>query len=157
MIPLADPGDNNSRQLVLTLVTGCTPDMRVMQEEIFGPLLPVVVFDDLSEVISMVNSQPRPLGLYVFTHDIKVQREILYKTHSGAVCINDAGFHAAVDDLPFGGIGASGMGSYHGEQGFNTFSHAKSTLVRGRINLTPLFGPPYGRKIHDWLIRFMLR
>ena len=157
LIPLADGDSDGSRQLALTLVTECTTDMRVMQEEIFGPLLPIVVFNDLSEVISMVNKQPRPLGLYVFTHDIEVQREIIYKTHSGAVCINDAGFHAAVDDLPFGGIGASGMGSYHGEQGFNTFSHAKSTLVRGMINLTPLFGPPYGRKIHDWLIRFMLR
>ncbi len=157
LTPLADYDNVDQRQLTLTLATGCSPDMRIMQEELFCPILPIVTFKALSDVIAQVNRQPRPLGLYVFTHDVAVQREFLYKTHSGAVCINDAGFHAAVDDLPFGGIGASGMGSYHGEQGFNTFSHAKSTLVRGRINLTPLFGPPYGRKIHEWLIRFMLR
>ena len=147
----------HTRQMPLTVVTNCTNDMRIMQEEIFGPLLPVVIFDDVNEVIAQVNAQPRPLALYVFTFNIDIQRQFLYETHSGGVCFNDAAIHVGVEDLPFGGIGESGMGSYHAEEGFKTFSHAKSVLIRGRTNLTPLFGPPYGRKIHDLLLKLLFR
>ena len=155
--PLNDVKVQHKRQMPLTVITDCSEDMRISQEEIFGPLLPVVLFDDVNEVIEKVNAQPRPLALYVFTFDINIQRQFLYQTHSGGVCFNDAAIHVGVEDIPFGGIGDSGMGSYHAEEGFKTFSHAKSVLIRGRINLTPLFGPPYGRKVHDWLLKLLFR
>lgn len=155
--PLSEGYNEDRRQMPTTLVLNTTDDMQISQEEIFGPLLPIVVFDKLSDVIKQVNAQPRPLALYIFSNNIDEQRQVLYHTHSGGACVNDAAFHVGVDDLPFGGVGASGMGSYHGEEGFKTFSHAKSVLIRGKINLTPLFGPPYGRKLHDLIIKFFMR
>jgi coniferyl-aldehyde dehydrogenase len=156
-IPLADGYDAERRIMPTTLVMDTSPDMEISQEEIFGPLLPIVAFDDIDDVIKDINAQPRPLALYLFSNNTDMQRKILYFTHSGGVCLNDAAFHVGVDDLPFGGVGPSGMGSYHADEGFKTFSHAKSVLIRGRINLTPLFGPPYGRSIHRLLARFFMR
>ncbi|MEL0068276.1 MAG: coniferyl aldehyde dehydrogenase [Gammaproteobacteria bacterium] len=155
--PLTEAETQHARQMPLTVLTDCTPDMRVMQEEIFGPLLPVVLFDSLDEVMATINAGPRPLALYAFTHDINVQRQLLYETHSGGVCFNDAAMQVGVEDLPFGGIGDSGMGCYHAEEGFRAFSHAKAVLSRGRVNMTPLFGPPYGRKLHDLLLKLLFR
>ncbi len=129
-------------------MTNTTDDMLVMQQEIFGPILPIISYNDEQDAINYVNERPRPLALYIYSFNKCFQQKFLLNTHAGGVCINDAAFHVANDDLPFGGIGPSGMGSYHGSEGFKTFSHAKSVLSRGKINLAPLLFPPYGTIIH---------
>ena len=156
-IPLSEGYDQEQRLMPVTLLLDTSPEMEISQEEIFGPLLPIVAYDDIEDVFKEVNSQPRPLALYLFSHDIELQRKVLYHTHSGGVCLNDAAFHVGVDDLPFGGVGPSGMGSYHADEGFKTFSHAKSVMIRGKINMTPLFAPPYGRSIQKLIIRLFMR
>ena len=118
--------------------------MAVMREEIFGPLLPVVPYDTLDDAIAYVNARPRPLALYYFDTDRARIAHVLERTVSGGATINDTLLHVAQDDLPFGGIGASGMGGYHGRDGFRTFSHAKGTFRQSRITLTSLLEPPYG-------------
>jgi len=128
-------------------------DALVMKEEIFGPILPIISIDSTEDAIEYINSKDRPLALYWFGKDKKIIQEILSRTHSGGVCINDTLLQAAVEDLPFGGIGASGMGSYHGKAGFDTFSHPKSVLEvksflgLGRWTGTNLAHPPYGSRI----------
>ncbi|MFW1969747.1 aldehyde dehydrogenase family protein, partial [Acinetobacter guillouiae] len=102
------------------------PDMRIMKEELFGPILPVVAYDSLDDAITYVKSDERPLALYCFTHSPLERDRILRETHSGGVTINDWGWHVVNHDAPFGGIGNSGMGSYHGEEGFRELSHAKT-------------------------------
>jgi len=137
--------------LVLTEVTDC---MKVMQEEIFGPVLPVMVYEDFCDAVAYVQQRPRPLALYFFSHNKERQQQLLAQTHAGGTCINEALLHVAQPDLPFGGIGSSGFGSYHGREGFLTFSHAKAVLSKSRINLMRLVYPPYGRRfqrIIEWL------
>jgi coniferyl-aldehyde dehydrogenase len=141
----------------LTILFNVTDDMLVMQNEIFGPILPVVPYDDIDEAIAYINTRPRPLALYIYSFNKKVQQQILKYTHAGGVCINDVAFHVANEDLPFGGIGASGMGQYHGEEGFRTFSHGKSVLSRGRINFVPLLFPPFGTWLHKWVYKLFIR
>ncbi|WP_028025518.1 coniferyl aldehyde dehydrogenase [Enterovibrio calviensis] len=140
----------------LTLVIGSDRSMTVMQEEIFGPILPIVAYDNLNEVIDDINANPRPLGLYVQSFDTQFQQKILTRTHAGGVCINDAAFHVVVDDLPFGGVGDSGLGSYHGVEGFKTFSHAKSLFSRGRLFFADMLFPPYGKRVHQLFYRFFV-
>ena len=134
-----------TRKLVPTLLVGVTDDMAVMREEIFGPLLPIVPYDTLDEAIAYVNRHPRPLALYWFGRNSANRDRVLTRTISGGVTINDACWHVAQGNLPFGGVGASGSGSYHGEQGFRTFSKEKPVLHQARINGFGLFRPPYGR------------
>jgi len=124
------------------LLLDVTDDMAVMKEEIFGPILPVVTYDELEEAIAYVNARPRPLALYFFGADSESQRRVLERTTSGGVLINDTILHYAQDDLPFGGIGPSGMGAYHGAEGFKTMSHAKAVLRQARFNAVDLFRPP---------------
>ncbi|WP_438819286.1 coniferyl aldehyde dehydrogenase [Colwellia marinimaniae] len=158
LIAKVELGEHNElRKMPLTLVTNTKDEMLVMQEEIFGPILPIVAYDDINDAIDYVNNQPRPLALYICSFNKAFQQQILLKTHAGGVCINDAAFHVANDDLPFGGIGASGMGQYHGIEGFKTFSHAKSVLSRGRINFTTLLFPPFGTKIHQLVYKLFIR
>jgi coniferyl-aldehyde dehydrogenase len=145
-----------SRTFLPTLLLGVTDDMAVMQEEIFGPILPVVTYDGLDDAIAYVNARPRPLALYYFGNDKSAQRKVLERTTSGGVLINDTILHYAQDDLPFGGIGPSGMGSYHGFEGFKTMSHAKSVLTQARFNVADLFRPPFGR-VFDVLLNVTLR
>ncbi|WNC74246.1 coniferyl aldehyde dehydrogenase [Thalassotalea psychrophila] len=152
-----NPECQKSRQLPLTLITNISNDMTVMQEEIFGPILPIIEYDTIEQAISYVNDRDRPLALYIYSFDKKLQQQIIKQTHAGGVCINDAAFHVAVDDLPFGGVGPSGMGSYHGEEGFKTFSHAKSILSRGKISFTPMLFPPYGTFIHNLVYKLFIR
>ena len=114
-----------------------------MQEEVFGPLLPVFPYSDLKEVIHYINSHPKPLALYVFSENRTVIREILQQTSSGGVSVNDTISHMIHPDLPFGGVGASGMGAYHGEYSFQTFSHMKSVLIRSSFLGIPITYPPY--------------
>ena len=131
-----------------TLVLNPTDDMLCMQEEIFGPLLPVKTYQDVSETIGYVNDHDRPLGLYYFGHDQQETRRVLDQTTSGGVTLNDVIMHIAQEELPFGGVGPSGMGSYHGIEGFKTFSHAKSVYKQTASisKLMAKMGPPYKKK-----------
>lgn len=149
--------DSQNRKLATQLITNTTEDMLLMQEEIFGPLLPVIGYDSLDEAISYVNRRARPLALYVMSFDEASHQKILKQTHSGGVCINETVFHVAADDAPFGGIGPSGMGHYHGKEGFLTFSHAKTVLSRGRFNTGKFVHPPYGTFIQRMLMKLFLR
>ncbi len=125
-------GESNptDRYLAPTLIDGVTWDDPVMQEEIFGPILPILTYDTLEEAIAQVNARPKPLALYFFSQDRDRQEQVLRTTSSGGVCINDTVMQVGVTSLPFGGVGESGMGSYHGKASFNTFSHFKSVLRR---------------------------
>lgn len=116
------------RSFLPHLLTNVTEDMRVMQEEIFGPILPIIGYDDIEEALSYIQARPRPLALYIMSLDKALVKDISQRTHSGGLAINDTTMHVAADDAPFGGIGESGMGSYHGIEGFQTFSHAKTIL-----------------------------
>ncbi|HET6525134.1 coniferyl aldehyde dehydrogenase [Sphingopyxis sp.] len=134
------------RKMPPTLVLGATPDMAVMQEEIFGPILPVISYRELDDVTSRVNTMDRPLALYYFGSDGAELAELEQKTTSGGICVNDVIMHCAQENLPFGGIGPSGMGAYHGRDGFLEFSHKKAVYHQIRRDLGPLrtLRPPYG-------------
>ncbi len=149
-------GVSHSRMFPPVLLIGVTDEMAVMQEEIFGPILPVVTYDSLDEAIAYVNARPRPLALYFFGTDKTSQRLVVERTTSGGVLINDTILHYAQDDLPFGGVGPSGMGTYHGAEGFKTMSHPKAVFKQARFNLADLFRPPFG-KVYDFLLSVMLR
>jgi coniferyl-aldehyde dehydrogenase len=142
-----DFSGTNGNKMPLYVVRGTTDDMTVMQEEVFGPILPIVGYTGIDEAIDYVNARPRPLGLYYFGSDAAEESRVIERTISGGVTVNDVLFHAGIEDLPFGGIGPSGMGSYHGLDGFKTFSHAKSIYSQGRLDLAKLGGmkPPYGK------------
>jgi coniferyl-aldehyde dehydrogenase len=145
-----------SRLFLPVLLSGVTDAMDVMKDEIFGPILPIVPYRTLEDAVAYVNARPRPLALYVFGPEGPARRYVLERTTSGNVVINDTILHYAQEDLPFGGVGQSGMGAYHGPEGFRTLSHAKGVFQQARFNLTDLFRPPYG-KVFDQLIRFTLR
>jgi len=129
-----------------TLVLNPTDDMKIMKDEIFGPLLPVKTYDTVDEAVGYVNGHARPLGLYYFGNDEKEQERVLARTTSGGVTVNDVVMHVAMEDLPFGGVGPSGMGSYHGIDGFKTFSHAKAVFNQAKSDITAMMRPPYGPK-----------
>ncbi|MNP42080.1 Coniferyl aldehyde dehydrogenase [compost metagenome] len=131
--------------------------MQVMQDEIFGPLLPLVPYDSLDQALAYINQRPRPLALYYFGHDRAGQEHVLRHTHSGGVCLNDTLLHVAQDDLPFGGIGPSGMGHYHGHDGFLTFSKAKGVLAKQRFNAARLIYPPYGKTLQRLVYKLFIR
>lgn len=136
----------NSRKIAPTLILQPPLDSAVMQEELFGPLLPIVTYREFEETIRHINSQPRPLAAYYFGSDGDEERAVLERTTSGGVCINDVIMHVMQEDLPFGGVGPSGMGAYHGEDGFRRFSHAKAIYRQTRLNIGRIGGmlPPYG-------------
>lgn len=131
-----------------TLVLNPTDDMQIMREEIFGPVLPIKTYSDVSETVDYINSKDRPLGLYYFGEDSKEKDYVLNNTTSGGVTVNDVISHIQMEDLPFGGVGPSGMGSYHGHDGFKEFSHAKAVYKQTKINLMKFAGlvPPYKKK-----------
>lgn len=147
-----------THKLPLTLVINPSDDMLVMQEELFGPIICVKTYTTVDDCITYVNANPRPLALYYFGKDSAEQRHVLGSTVSGAVTINDVIFHVSCEDLPFGGIGPSGMGSYHGFDGFKTFSHAKAVYKQSGVNFQKLGGmlPPYGEKC-DKTLKTMIR
>ncbi|HEU4670514.1 MAG TPA: coniferyl aldehyde dehydrogenase [Dyella sp.] len=144
------------RRLPPTLLTGVRDDMAVMQEEIFGPLLPLVTYDTLDEAIGYVAARPHPLALYLFEQDRGAIDKVLSRTISGGVTVNDTLYHIAQHNLPFGGVGPSGMGGYHGEAGFRTFSHLKPVFRQARLNGTGLLNPPYGERFGR-LLALLLR
>ncbi len=135
-------------KMPLHVLRNVTDDMRVMQEEVFGPILPVRTYETIEEAISQVNRRDRPLGLYYFGADAAEERRVLDETISGGVTLNDVMFHALAEELPFGGIGPSGMGGYHGYDGFKTFSHTKAVYRQPNLDLARLAGlkPPYGAR-----------
>ncbi len=154
----ADWSDRSKHRIPLHLVINPTDDMLVMQEELFGPILCIRSYEKFEDSILDINYRPNPLALYYFGKDSTEQDQIVKSTLSGAVSINDIAVHYACDDLPFGGVGASGMGHYHGREGFKTFSHAKSVFKQGILNLAKLGGalPPYGDKMEK-MSRNMLK
>jgi coniferyl-aldehyde dehydrogenase len=130
--------------------------MAVMHEEIFGPLLPLVPYDSLDEALAYVAARPHPLALYLFEQDRALIDHVLARSTAGGVSVNDTLFHFAQQTLPVGGVGASGMGGYHGEAGFRTFSHLKPVFRQARWNGAGLLNPPYGarfRRLLDLLLR----
>src|SRR5690554_3109915 len=155
VVPLFSEGQD--RRLPHTLLLDVNDDMQVMQDEIFGPLLPVVPYAHIDEAIAYINARPRPLALYYFGYDRQEQQRVIARTHSGGVGINETLLHVAVCDLPFGGIGPSGMGHYHGHEGFLTFSKAKAVLRKPRLNATRVLYPPYGRTMQKLLRRLLIR
>jgi coniferyl-aldehyde dehydrogenase len=134
-----------------TIVLNPTDDMKIMKDEIFGPLLPVKTYDTVEDAIGYVNAHARPLGLYYFGGDAAEQDRVLTRTTSGGVSVNDTIMHVSMEDLPFGGVGPSGMGAYHGHDGFKTFSHAKAVFKQVNKDLTAMVRPPYGEKIQKML------
>ena len=141
-----DIASANGRKMPLHIIRGATDDMTVMQEEIFGPLLPIRRAASTAAAVDYVNAHDRPLGLYYFGKDAGEERKVLDTTISGGVTVNDVIFHVAQEDLPFGGVGPSGMGNYHGFDGFKTFSHGKSVFRQARVDVAKLAGikPPLG-------------
>ena len=158
IIPLAEvPGkDGGPQRLAPTLVVQPDDSMLIMQDEIFGPLLPIMTYQRIEDALIYINAHERPLALYLFDHDKIRIEQILDNTVAGGVTINDTILHIAQDNLPFGGIGASGMGHYHGHEGFLTFSKLKPVFYQSRINGMGLFIPPYGA-LFERLLKVLLR
>jgi coniferyl-aldehyde dehydrogenase len=138
------PDPLQDRRLVPALLLDVPPEATVMQEEIFGPLLPIVAYDQVGEALAHVNRGDRPLALYWFGQDGAERDRVMRETHAGGVTVNDCIWHLGQEEQPFGGVGASGMGSYHGEWGFRTFSKEKPLFIQSRFAGTKLFQPPYG-------------
>ena len=149
--------DPKTRMMPTHLVLNATEDMIVMQEEIFGPILPIKGYKSVEEAVSYINQGGRPLGLYIMSFDKTTQDYILNHTHSGGVSINEVVSHALCDDVPFGGVGDSGIGHYHGHEGFKAMSKAKTVLKRGKFYPGKFTAPPYDkgflRPILKWLLR----
>ena len=150
------PAAAGTRSIVPTLLIDPPDDLRAMREEIFGPILPLKTYHNLDEAIAYVNRDARPLALYLFARNRDIIDRVLTHTISGGVCINDTLLHIAAEDLPFGGVGASGMGHYHGQAGFDTFSKLKPVFRRHWIGLGRTLRPPH-RRLHDWMRRILIR
>ena len=155
VIPLFEQGQG--RRMPFSLLLNVSDDMTVMQDEIFGPLLPIVPYSRIDQAFAYINQRPRPLALYYFGYNKAEQQRVLEQTHSGGVCLNDTLMHVAQDDLPFGGVGPSGMGHYHGHEGFLTFSKAKGVFIKQRFNAARLIYPPYGKAIQRLVYKLFIR
>jgi len=155
LIPTATFNDE-LRKFPPHLIIGVTDDMVVMQNEIFGPLLPVKTYQSLDEAITYVNSKDRPLGFYIFTNDKATEDKLLYSTISGGVTINNCMLHVAQHDMPFGGVGASGMGQYHGHEGFLEFSKMRPVFTNPKLSILEMFYPPYKKK-HRAILNFLIK
>lgn len=151
------PGTSLPRRFVPVVVLNATTHMRVLREEIFGPILPIVPYDSLDSAIAYINAQPRPLAMYVFDDDLRRRSSVLAQTASGGVTLNDTLLHVSQDDLPFGGVGESGMGRYHAIEGFRTFSQVRSVYRPSRFTATSIMYPPYGRRLAKRVLALMLR
>jgi coniferyl-aldehyde dehydrogenase len=137
----------SANKLPPTLVLNPTDDMAIMKEEIFGPAMPIKTYRNIDETIEYVNTHDRPLALYYFGKDAVERERVLSHTTSGGVTVNNVAMHVLQEDLPFGGVGPSGMGAYHGHEGFLTFSHARSIFTDPRIDLLgKVLRPPFGER-----------
>jgi len=150
LLPLFDgPSvDHANRKIAPHLVLYAPLDCELMQREIFGPLLPVQTYTDLNNVIGHINRGPRPLAIYPFSHDTKWVNQIIDNTLSGGVCVNDAIYHNLQQDMPFGGVGASGMGHYHARDGFEAFSKMRPVFQQASFSAMKFIVPPYGRWVN---------
>jgi len=155
LVPNSDANDV-TRKFPPTLLTQVKGTMRVMQEEIFGPLLPIMAYQHIDDVLGYINSKDRPLALYLFSNDKQLQDKVINKTRSGGVCLNDAALHVGQNDMPFGGAGESGMGQYHGTEGFMAMSKLRPIFKQARFSPLAMMYPPYGQKF-DRIIKIMLR
>jgi coniferyl-aldehyde dehydrogenase len=153
--PAQEPLDG-TRKLAPTLVVDPVEDIALMREEIFGPVLPVRTYRRLDDAIDYVNRRPRPLALYYFGEDAEKRDKVLARTVSGGASVNETLMHVVVENLPFGGVGPSGIGAYHGEIGFETFSHRKGVFLQSRFNGASLLRPPFGR-LTSLMLKFLLR
>ncbi len=158
VLPLLDgaPFDRATRKLAPHIVLNAPADSQLMQREIFGPILPLRGYTSLDAVVEAVNAGPRPLAIYPFSNDAKVVQHLLDHVMSGGVSVNDALFHVGQHDLPFGGVGASGMGHYHGHEGFETFSKLRPVFYQARFSSLKFLWPPYG-KFADRVLAFLTR
>ncbi|MCW5659166.1 MAG: coniferyl aldehyde dehydrogenase [Burkholderiaceae bacterium] len=158
VIPLLQgpPFDAATRKIAPHLVLGAPADSALMQREIFGPILPLRPYHTLDDVIATINDGDRPLAVYPFSKDDAFVQRVLDQVMSGGVSVNDALFHVAQHDLPFGGVGPSGMGHYHGREGFETFSKMRPVFRQAPVSALKFFGPPYGRKM-DALLKFLIK
>jgi coniferyl-aldehyde dehydrogenase len=161
VIPLAPERESPGlagRLVTPALILDATDAMQVMQEEIFGPLLPVRTYERIEEATADINARPRPLALYYFGNDPTEQAWLLTHTISGGVTVNDVAVHFLAQELPFGGVGASGMGAYHGEHGFHRFSHARAIFTQARFDVAGLVGlrPPYGTRL-ERVLKLLIR
>jgi coniferyl-aldehyde dehydrogenase len=153
---IAAGADGAGRRIALKIVTEVRDDMGVAKEEIFGPILPIIPYDSIDDAVAYVTARPRPLALYAFGVDGAELERLKRRTHAGGMSVNDWGWHAFNHDLPFGGVGNSGMGSYHGQEGFRELSHAKAIYKRHRFFPVGLFYPPYGNLAQRLVMRFYL-
>ena len=147
--------DAQTRYIAPTILVNVPPDSKVMQEEIFGPILPILPMADLDTMIDFVNSRPKPLALYLFSEDKATHERVLRETTSGGVSVNDVVMHMPIAGLPFGGVGPSGMGAYHGKYSFDTFTHAKGVLKKSTWIDIPIRYAPYSKSSLDWVKRLM--
>jgi coniferyl-aldehyde dehydrogenase len=136
---------DRTRKLAPTILVGARDDMAAMREEIFGPILPIEIYSTLDDAIARINARPRPLAMYEFGGTARVRQRVLRETLAGGVTLDDTLWHFSNEELPFGGVGSSGIGAYHGERGFRTFSHEKAVFTQPRFALTWMLRPPYGR------------
>jgi coniferyl-aldehyde dehydrogenase len=158
VVPLipGPPWDPATRKIAPHIVLDAPRDTALMQREIFGPILPLVGYDRLDEAIDAINAGDRPLAVYPFSHDAAFVQTVLERVMSGGVSVNDALFHVAQHDLPFGGVGASGMGHYHGREGFEAFSKMRPVFHQARVSALKWIGPPYG-KLTDFMLNFLTK
>lgn len=147
----------DGRKLPHCVITHTHASLKVCQDEIFGPILPIIPYQSLDDAIQYINERPRPLALYFFGYKHDEQQKVLLNTHSGGVCINETLIHVGQEDLPFGGIGMSGMGNYHAHEGFKTFSHAKAVFARPKISFMKLVYPPYGKWLQKTLLKMFIK
>jgi coniferyl-aldehyde dehydrogenase len=154
--PAAEVLVAEERKMAPVLVVGAGDETGVMRDEIFGPVLPLVPYRDLDEAIAYVNARPRPLALYHFDHDGGRVDKVLERTTAGGVTVNDTLLHIAQSALPFGGVGPSGMGAYHGREGFETFSHKKAVFRQSRLSGSAMLFPPYG-KLAEFMLKLLIR
>jgi len=146
----------NTRKMPVTLVTGLKLDMLLMRHEIFGPVLPILEYDDLDELLKLINSRARPLALYYFDNSTTRADYVIENTHSGGVTVNDVVTHVAIDDLPFGGVGSAGMGRYHGHEGFKSMSNTKGVLIKSRLYTLHFILPPFNKAMHALIKKYLL-
>jgi len=147
----------DNRRMPLHILQNVNEDMLVMHEEIFGPILPVMTYSNVAEVPDMIEPRRNPLAMYYFGKDKSEQEYLLSNVQSGGVCINDITLHYVQEDLPFGGVGASGMGAYHGPEGFRTLSHARAIYSQTMIDVLPIIGarPPFGNKFRKNITKIL--
>ncbi len=148
-------GRGDGQRISPTLLTGITWDSPAMQEEVFGPVLPVLLYDDIKQVISAVNAHEKPLALYLFTGSKETEDAVLGRVSFGGGCVNDTIIHLATPHMPFGGVGHSGMGGYHGKFSFDTFSHTKSIVKKANWLDLPMRYPPFDKKKQQLIEKFM--